>query len=292
MGNTAVAETKPYNFADPGQSGTEVPATMNPARMIELAIEKGAVDQLDKLLALQERWEANEARKAFVRAMADFKANRPTVYKNKEVGYNSRKAGGASTHYSHATLDNCDTVLGEHLSQVGISYSWRPKTLENNWLEITCVLTHELGHSESASMSGPPDQSGNKNLLQAMGSTKTYLERYTLLAVTGTAVKGMDDDGQGGAPDPRVQAAAEQRQANDPRNQNQGQQQDPNLVNPNQLNALRQQIQKAGTTEARFCKSAGIQSLDQLAAARFQGAMKHLNATAKAQSSRQQGAQQ
>ena len=36
--------------------------------------------------------------------------------------------------------------------------------------------------------------SGSKNSIQAVGSTVTYLQRYTLLAVTGLAAKGQDSD--------------------------------------------------------------------------------------------------
>ena len=51
------------------------------------------------------------------------------------------------------------------------------------------------GHSESVTLSAPPDDSGKKNNIQQIASTVTYLERYTLLAATGTAVKEQDDDG-------------------------------------------------------------------------------------------------
>jgi len=278
MTDTALAERQPQTLAHTGQAGS-LPSAMNPARMIELAIEKGAVEQLDKLLALQERWEANEARKAFVRAMAQFKANRPTIYKNKDVGYNSKKAEGGRVGYSHATLDNIDEILGEHLSRVGISYTWQTKNLDHNWVEVTCILTHELGHSQETSLKGPADASGNKNPIQMIASTITYLERYTLLAATGTSVKGMDDDGQGGSqgPDPRVQAAAQQRKANAP-------QQAEGCINPGQLKALQAAIDKANTSAEKFCKAAGIDSLNQLAVDRFQGAMQHLNAMAQKRS--------
>jgi hypothetical protein len=251
---------------------------MNPARMIELAIEKGAVDQLDKLLALQERWEANEARKAFVRAMAQFKSARPTIYKNKDVGYNSKKAEGGRVAYSHATLDNIDEVLGEHLSRAGLSYSWHTKNLDQHWIEVTCVLTHEMGHSEQTSLKAPVDATGNKNPIQQIGSTITYLERYTLLAATGTSVRGMDDDGQASqSPHPQVQAAAQQRKDTAPEP---AQQQDPSLVTQPQIDALVKAIERAGTTPERFCRSAGIANLNDLAADRFKGAMQHLNNTA------------
>ena len=40
--------------------------------MAMVAMEKGAVDQLDKLLDLQLKWDAEQARRAFVASMAEF----------------------------------------------------------------------------------------------------------------------------------------------------------------------------------------------------------------------------
>lgn len=47
--------------------------------------------------------------------------------------------------------------------------------------------------------------------MQARGSTKTYLERYTLTAILGLAAQDADDDGKGGSADvsPLLQAARE-----------------------------------------------------------------------------------
>jgi hypothetical protein len=45
-------------------------------------------------------------------------------------------------------------------------------------------------------LAAAPDASGSKNAIQAIGSTISYLERYTLLALTGLATHDMDDDGQ------------------------------------------------------------------------------------------------
>jgi hypothetical protein len=57
-------------------------------------------------------------------------------------------------------------------------------------MEVTCILRHELGHSETASMGGKPDVGGAKSPIQARASTKSYLERYTFMAVTGQAASG------------------------------------------------------------------------------------------------------
>ncbi len=44
-------------------------------------------------------------------------------------------------------------------------------------------------------MGGPPDAGGAKNAIQARASTKTYLERYTLKAITGLSEQNDDTDG-------------------------------------------------------------------------------------------------
>jgi hypothetical protein len=53
-----------------------------------------------------------------------------------------------------------------------------------------------MGHSEETTLKAIPDTSGSKNSIQAIGSTVTYLERYTLLAAMGMAAAGMDNDGR------------------------------------------------------------------------------------------------
>ena len=164
--------------------------TMNPQALIQLAVEKGAnVDQLERLMALQERWEANEARKAFGAALAAFKAAPPSITKNKHVAF-------GNTKYDHATLDNVADTIGASLTPHGLSHRWEVEQTADR-IRVSCVLQHVQGHAERVSMEAPADSSGQKNSIQAIGSTVTYLQRYTLLAATGMAAKGMDDDGGG-----------------------------------------------------------------------------------------------
>lgn len=160
----------------------------SPASMIRMAVEgKADLDKLAQLLALQERYEANEARKAYHRAMADFKANPPKIEKDKKVSY-------GNTKYNHASLANVTEKISLELSKHGLSASW--STQQNGAISVTCKITHELGHSEETTLSAQADITGSKNAIQAIGSTITYLERYTLLALTGLATEDMDDDGK------------------------------------------------------------------------------------------------
>jgi hypothetical protein len=150
------------------------------------------VDQMAKMQEMSERFEADEARKAFHVAMAEFKKNPPKVLKNKTVTYGT---GDNETSYKHVTLASLATILDESLSKCDLSFTWKTEDLDKGLIKVTCILTHKLGHSESASMSSLPDGSGKKNPIQAKGSAISYLQRYTLKAVAGVAEEGQDDDG-------------------------------------------------------------------------------------------------
>jgi hypothetical protein len=166
------------------QSSTAI----TPMAMIQIAVQQGAdIEKLAKLMDLQERWEASEARKAFVSAMSAFKLNPPEIFKNKHVKF-------GNTEYDHATLDNVSISIGEALSKHGLSHRWNTLQADGK-IKVTCVITHNMGHSEEVSLESTADTSGAKNSIQAIGSAVTYLQRYTLLAATGMAVQDQDDDG-------------------------------------------------------------------------------------------------
>lgn len=166
-------------------------------RVVELAMGQGAnAEQLGQLLALQERHEANEARKAYNAAMAQFKANPPKVFKDKRVAFDSK---GGRTAYNHATLGNVVSTVSAALSGHGLAATWKTETQDGGSVRVTCRITHEAGHFEETSLTSAPDGSGGKNSIQAIGSAVTYLQRYTLLALCGLATYE-DDDGQGVAP--------------------------------------------------------------------------------------------
>lgn len=180
--------------------------------LLELVIQKGAdLQTIEKFMDLQERHEKNEARKAFVIAMAAFKANPPEIIKDMEVSYDL-KAGG-KTSYKHADLAKATRAISQELSKHGLSGTWNVD--QENGIKVTYILTHVMGHSESVSMTAPPDTSGGKNAIQAISSTVSYLERYTMLAGTGLAAKGMDDDGNAaGNKTPKLISATKVKEIN------------------------------------------------------------------------------
>lgn len=185
----------PVRVRPPDEQRTELATTgsHNPSEMMVLAIQHGADPAvLQKLLELQKEYDAMQAKKAYVSAMADFKRDCPNVlHKDAEVDFTSSRG---RTHYKHATLGGIIKTITPILSAHGLSISFQTEQNAKS-VTVTCHVTHCMGHRESTALSGPQDESGNKNLIQAVGSAVTYLQRYTLLAALGLATADQDDDG-------------------------------------------------------------------------------------------------
>lgn len=177
-GNTALAEV-----------------SAGPLAMAMQAMKAGmSVADMRDMLNLQKEWEANEARKAFVDSMAAFKKNPPEILKDKHVAFTTSKG---TTEYDHATIGNvCDQII-KAAAEYGFSHRWIPSKGEGGELVITCEVTHRLGHIQLTPLEGPRDDSGGKNALQGGQSTRTYLQRHSLLMAFGFATKDQpDDDGR------------------------------------------------------------------------------------------------
>lgn len=171
---------------------------MTPMAMLQHAVTSGAgVEVMEKLLALQERWEANQGRRAFDEAIAAAKAEIKPVAKNK-TGHNDKRYADFAAYAREV-----DPVLAKH----GLSYRFR--TEQDDRIKVTCILSHRDGHSETNSLAGPPDASGSKNAIQAIGSTLTYLQRYTLTQALGLAASD-DDDGRSAEASTAAQTALDQ----------------------------------------------------------------------------------
>ena len=195
MNNDIIEHEPQAQHAPVAQRAASAVAAVTPMDLLRHAMDSGAdLDRLEKLMGLQERWEANEARKAFADAMADFKKNPPTIFKDKHVGFKTDKG---RTEYDHATIGNVvDKVVGAAAAH-GFSHRWDIAQQDGRVI-VECVVTHRLGHSQTTKLEAAPDSSGGKNGIQSIVSAKSYLERHTLLAAYGLATKDQeDDDGAG-----------------------------------------------------------------------------------------------
>lgn len=160
-----------------------------PNALIKLAIDKNVdIDKLEKLMQMQERWQANEARKQFLESMSRFQNECPVLTKSKKVVF-------GNTKYNYAPLGEIFATIKDKLRACGLSYRWEMDDT-NGSIHCTCIISHTAGHSEKTTMSANKDASGGKNEIQQRGSTITYLQRYTLIGALGISTADEDNDGQ------------------------------------------------------------------------------------------------
>ena len=160
-----------------------------PAQLIELAINKDLdLEKLSKLMEMKKQWDADQARKAFFLALNEFQATVPEIRKKKEVRFNS-------TAYNYAPLADIVRQIKDTCKACGLSYRWEYND-QANFIEVTCLVTHEAGHTERTKMIVNHDESGKKNPIQARGSAIEYGKRYTLIGALGLSTTDSDVDGQ------------------------------------------------------------------------------------------------
>lgn len=234
------------------------PAPITPLEMLDRAVSNGAsIETLEKLMALQERWEANQGRKAFDAAIASAKAEIPPIIKNREVDFTSTKG---RTNYRHEDMAQIAKTVDPVLSRYGLSYRYRT-TQDGQVITVTCILSHRDGCSEETTLSSAVDQSGNKNHIQAIGSAATYLQRYTLKMALGLAASN-DDDGKASGQSERI--------------------------NADQFVSLQNLLEESGADEAKFCQFIGVESLEEMPLSKLNEAMGALRKKIEAKKGSQQ----
>lgn len=210
-----------------------------PAEMLSAAVSQGAnIETLERLIGLSERWEANNARKAFDAAISAAKAAIPRIVKDKQ---------GDTNRY--ATFANIAAKVDPVLAENGLSYRFRTSQAEK--ITVTCILSHRDGHSEETTLSAPPDTGPRRNPIQAIGSTLTYLQRYSLVQALGLAVSDDDDGRAAGGGD---------------------------TISEEQIEKLRAAIIDTDSDLPAFLKFLRVERLDDLAANEFGRAMNALDA--------------
>lgn len=149
----------------------------------------GDIETLREMMVLQKEHEAYQAKKSFIAAMAEFKKEPIKILKDK-----SNKQYGSKYSSIGATTTPCLPRMGE----CGLSHKWDFDTQTDvKFLTGRCIVTHRDGHSDSVSMTCPIDTSGQKNPIQQIKSTRTYIKIETFTSLMGltSSETDLDDDG-------------------------------------------------------------------------------------------------
>ncbi len=157
----------------------------------------GDVATLEKMMDLQERFDAKQAEQAFNAAMVATQAN---------MGRVSADAVNPQTRSQYASYAQLDRHLRPIYTSHGFSLSFdEGDGAPENYVRVLCYVSHTAGHSRTYRCDIPADGKGAKGgdvmtKTHAVGSGKSYGKRYLLKDIFNVAVGEDDDDGNGAGP--------------------------------------------------------------------------------------------
>jgi hypothetical protein len=188
------------------------PPSDSPSTVLAL-IERVALDpradveKLAGVMAMYERLKAKEAELAYNAAKGRIlkKLAGIKIVKNRSVPYEIVKGKpqkGTCETFKYASLEEIDKHLRPLLAEEDMDLSFSDEPLEGGDILIRGRLKHlPGGHYEDSFMPAPPDTTGGKSNVQAVGSTNSFLRRYVACNIFNLVVVGDDDDGTGGTID-------------------------------------------------------------------------------------------
>ena len=147
------------------------------------------IDKMERLLAMHERMVASQASQAFAQALAEMQCEIPVIPERGSI-----KGRNDTIQSTYALWEDVNELIKPVLSRHGFAISFRTSAAQDGVL-VSAVLSHKAGHSERTEMFMPPDASGSKNGVQAIGSSISYGKRYTASALLNITSCGEDDDG-------------------------------------------------------------------------------------------------
>ena len=213
----------------------------NPMTLLSRAIDKGiGADELAKLTALVEHWQAQRAKEVFNIALNDVQKELPIVVKDAENPH---------TRSKFARLETVQKVCRPVFSKPGFALVFGTKDCPlAEHVRITCDVRHIGGHVEVYQADIPLDGKGSQgkasamNAPQATGSTYSYGQRYLLKLIGNVTIANEDNDANGS-------------------NQE---------IATSQANILKDMLRECPEgTEAGLCKWLNVPTVDEIPASRF-----------------------
>lgn len=188
-----IAEAAEQALQPVGNQAVQV-AEPHPLAMLQTALDAGHdVEKLGRLMDLADRYEANQARKAFAGALSDFQGTVPAIVETK-LATVTMKSGGAYT-YNYADLDTIMRAIRPTLQACGLSVRYDTEISEDGRkITSVCYVMHRDGHTEKTTFVCPVDEEMKVNDSQKMGSANSYASRYNVCNALGLTT-GEDDDG-------------------------------------------------------------------------------------------------
>jgi len=223
---------------------------LSPAEVAVSLLDKGVKpEDLEKMLILQERYDANQAKKSYDLAMSRVHGKiAPVVATHKNI----------QTGSVYADLKDIIVAVQPAYSSEGFSVSFDDgENAPEGHIRILAYVTHSLGHKETYKYDMPLDGKGlrgnaNMTLIHGKASSMSYGRRY-LQCMIFNIPTGDDDDGNAAG------SAVE-------------------YINDEQLNVIRNFVDNNAGFEARLFKYLKIESIDKMPKKDYQKAVEVMKA--------------
>lgn len=232
----------------------------NPSRLLEIAVQSGAdVEKLERLMALQERYEAAQAQKAYFGAMNTVQTELLPVV---------RDSFNQQTNSKYAKLEAVHKVLLPVYTKHGFSVSFsEEKAEEAGMIRFVAEVMHNAGHMRKYHIDLPLDTVGikgneNKTKMHGKGSSISYGRRYLEMQIFNMTVVNEDDDGNGGS----------------------------KTITEAQADTINKMIEESGANKVALLGTYGVSKIEDIPAVVFSAIIKILNAKIDAKNVKKEGA--
>lgn len=231
---------------------TEIVQTKSktPSELIEFALlNKGDLEKLEKLLELQERYEANEARKVFAKDFAIAQANIIPVIKTKI---------NPQTRSKYADLADVVETTQPVYTKQGFSVTFNEgDSPKEGYARILADVLHSMGHKEQYHLDVPLDGTGikgnaNMTAIHGKASSMQYGRRYLMCMIWN--IPTADADGNSVAIE---------------------------FITDKQLHQLRDLLLAKELPEGKLCAYLGVETLEKLPSDKFVKALTAINEASK-----------
>ena len=164
--------------------------------MLELAKDP-SVDaaKIEHLVGLQEKMVDRTAGDRFRRAFAQACRDMPVITKDDKIEHKGRFIGWFKKY------EDLRGIVDQIINPLGLTITHDSSEIDGGkggvtvWTVITFMDDEYTWVEERGKMPVPPDGGGAKSAAQALGSSVTYGQRYSLAAAFGIVQKGLDRDG-------------------------------------------------------------------------------------------------
>jgi len=216
--------------------------------IIEKIREGATLEETKQYYAFLREIQRDEARIMFDADFVVMQGELPEVPKLGRIDH----GGGRS--YNYARWEDINDHIKPVLQKYGFGLRFDIITETESLFEIEAILVHRSGYSICTRKKLPIDKSGAKNIVQAYGSTQSYAQRYSAIALLNLTSRNEDTDASSSKND------------------------DDAKISPAQIDEIYTLLDNNEDRIERFRKLQGLRLIGDMPASRFEGAVEAIKA--------------